>query len=175
MSVGSNTYGSVAGVEKLVGDLVSSRTFSGSTVPTTTQVESVLDDIAMDLNRELEASGYTVPCDSTSYPTAYGFLTAANNFGAAAVILGMLPTGAYNPEEDIETGGTTRQETYSRRFNHALSVIAKNRLKAGRDRLRMQDMKAGARLDSNGYEKTPFFTRTLHEYPGVRTTTQEAD
>lgn len=175
MAVGDNTYGSVAGVEKLVGDLVDSRTFSGSTVPTTTQVESVLDDMAMDLNRELEVAGYTVPVVEADDATAYGFLAAANNYGAAAIILGMLPTGAYNPEEDIEAGGTTRQEMYSRRFNHALSVIAKHKLKAGRDTHRLERMYAGQRLDSEGLEKKPFFTRTLHEYPGSRTTAEEED
>ena len=94
MAVGANTYGTVAGVEKLVGDLVASRTFGAGTVPTLAQVEGILDDVASDLNRELESAGYTVPVTSVD-ATALAFLRASNNYGAAAVVLGMLPFGGF--------------------------------------------------------------------------------
>lgn len=175
MTVGANTYGSVAGVQALVGDLVDSRTFSGSTVPTTTQVEAFLDDMAADLNRELEAAGYTVPVNSTNYPTAYAWLAKANEHGAAALVLVTMPQEGFDPAADVEAGGTSRSDMYIRLFNSALKVIANNKLKAGRDRNRMAGIYAGARLDSSGDEKTPLFTRTLHEYPGLRSTAQEPD
>lgn len=175
MAVGANTYGSVEGVEKLVGDLVSGREFGASTVPTETQVESVLDDVAMDINRELEAASFTVPVDSDDYPTAHGFVAALNNYGAASIVLSMLPTGAYQPEEDFEGGGTSRAEMFSKRYNSGLKKIRESKFKAGRDRERLAFMKFGGRTDSSGDKKLPFFTRTLHEYPGVRDLTAEED
>ena len=171
MAVGANTYGSVEGVERLVGDAVEGRSFSGSTVPTTTQVEAELDAVASDLNRELEAAGYTVPVDSSDYPTAYEFLTAANNYGAAARVLGIMPTGSYNP--GIEEMGPNRAQMYEHHLKHALKMITKGKLKAGRDLSPFEWVSTGSRLDDDGYVKQPLFTRDMTDYPGVRSLSED--
>ena len=170
MAVDALTYGSVAGVERLVGDLVASRTFGASTVPTITQVELELDAVASDLNRELEASGYTVKVSSANNPVAYAFLTAANNYGAAARVLALLPVGAYNPE--IEDMGTNRAEMYQRHLNHVLKTIRENRLKAGRLTERLAHLFCGGEETEDGEAKLPMFTRGMMDYPATRELTE---
>lgn len=171
MAVGANTYGSVAGVQALVGDLVASRTFSGSTTPTLTQVEGVLDDVAADINRELEAAGYTVKVSQASYPTAYAFLAAANNYGAAAIVLGMLPPVTFTA--DTEQEGPSRAQMYQGRLNHALKVITEGKLKAARDTGRLERCYSGASEDADGNDKVPLFTRDQWDYPGSRSLIDE--
>ena len=163
--VGANTYGSEAGVEKLVGDLVAGRDFGAGTIPTTTQVEGVLDDIAADLNRELDTEGYTVPVASAD-ATAKAFLAAANNYGAAAVLLGMFPVGAYNP--DAEGQGNSRAEMYQKRLNSAIKMIREHRLKAGMTTQRFALVFSGGQEDEDGNEKLPLFKRGQTDYPSSR-------
>ena len=169
--VGANTYGSEAGVEKLVGDLVAGRDFGAGTVPTTTQVEGVLDDIAADLNRELDVEGYTVPVNATDYPTARAFLVAVNNYGAAAVILGMFPVGAYNP--NAEEQGNSRAEMYQKRLNSAIKMIREHRLKAGMTTQRFALVFSGGQEDEDGNEKLPLFQRGQTDYPSSRSLIKE--
>ena len=171
MAVGANTYGSVAGVERLVGDVVAGRTFGVSTTPTTAQVEAELDAVAFDLNRELEAAGYTIKVDSVSYPTAYGFLTAANEYGAAARVLGMVPIGSYN--SGTEEIGTSRAQMYEHHLKHALKMIRQGQLKAGRDQSPMEWVGTGSRLDDDGNVKKPLFTRAMSDYPGTRSLVED--
>ena len=170
MVVDANTYGSVAGVERLVGDLVASRTFGASTVPTITQVELELDAVAADLNRELQAAGYTVKVSLPSDPIPYAFLVAANNYGAAARVLAVLPVGAYNPE--IEDMGTNRAEMYQRHLNHALKMIQEHRLSAAMATGRLARVFSGGQEDEDGYEKLPLFKRGLTDYPAARELTE---
>ncbi len=169
MSVGANTYGSVAGVEKLVGDVVASRTFGTGTVPTLAQVEGILDDVASDLNRELEVEGYTVPVASAD-ATARDFLAAANNYGAAATVLGMVPATTYNPDD--EETGNERAQMYSRHFAHAIKMIREHRLKAG-GTSNLSAIYAGASEDDDGNTKLPLFTRDMGDYPGARSLIEE--
>ena len=98
MSVDSNTYGTVVGLERMIGDIVDSRTFSGSTVPTVTEAEAALDAIADVINARLDVAGYTVKVDSTTYPYAYGLLQEANNNGANAVVKMIQVIVAHNIE-----------------------------------------------------------------------------
>ena len=163
MAVGANTYGTVAGVEKLVGDLVASRTFGAGTVPTLAQVEGILDDVASDLNRELESAGYTVPVTSVD-ATALAFLRASNNYGAAAVVLGMLPFGGFNP--DAAEDAQNRAEMYQGRLNHALKMVKEQRLKAAMTTQRLANVFAGSQEDEDGNEKLPLFKRDDDFYPG---------
>ena len=52
MAVEANTYGTETGVELLIGDVVASGDFTGSTDPTTTDVEKQLDAVAHDRSVE---------------------------------------------------------------------------------------------------------------------------
>jgi len=172
MGVGTNTYAEHEDVERLIGDIVSGREFDIDTTPSLAQVETELDNAAADLNRELDQVGYTVPVDETSYPTAYAFLKAANAYGAAAVLLATIPAEAYNPDDEVETGGEDRSKTYSIKFNHALKAIRESRLRAGRWKNRLNDMFAGSQEDEDGNVKAPIFTRGMDDYPGRRTLTE---
>jgi hypothetical protein len=169
MTVGANTYAEHEDVERLIGDLVENRTFTTDTVPSLAQVEEELDNAAADLNRELDAAGYTVPVDATNYPTAYAFLVAANAYGAAAVLLSTVPAEGYEPAEEVEVPGTTRAQTYANKFKHALNAIKdQSRFRAGRRVNRLENVFAGSQEDDDGNEKQPIFTRGMDDYPGRR-------
>ncbi len=170
MTVGANTYGEVAGIQRLIGDIVESRTFGTGTVPTLAQVEAELDNAAADLNRELDAAGYTVKLDATEYPTSYAFLKAANEYGAAAILLSTVPSEGYDPTEEVETPGTTRAETYSNKFKSALKAIREHRIRGGMRKNRLADFFSGSQEDADGNEKLPIFTRAMDNYPGSPTT-----
>jgi hypothetical protein len=177
MTVGANTYAEHEDVERLIGDIVADRDFDTDTVPTLAQVEAELDNAAADLNRELDQVGYTVPVDETTWPTAYAFLKAANAYGAAAVLLTVVPANNFNPDDEVEQTGETRATTYSNKFKSALKAIRENRLRAGRRVGRLSRVFAGSQEDENGNEKKPIFTRGQDAYPGSPTseTTEEDD
>lgn len=175
MTVGANTYGTVAGIQRLIGDIVENRTFDATTVPTVTEVEAELDNAAADLNRELDQVGYTVPVSETDYPTAYAFLKAANAYGAAAVLLSTVPAEGFEPTEEVESPSTTRAQTYANKFKSALKAIRENRLRAGRRKGRLEDMFAGSQEDDEGNEKKPIFTRGMDTYPGSPTSKSAAE
>ena len=167
MGVDANTYGLVSGVQRLVGDLVPARKFTTNTTPTKEQVERELDMVAADLNRALQVAGYTVKVDNLGYPIAYDFLTAANNYGAAARVLGTLPGGIYDPATD-PNDMSSRQKMYENHLKHALSVIGIGDLVAGRAGSRLSHVYSGSSQGSDGTAKAPMFTRNLHVYPGAR-------
>ena len=174
MTVGANSYGTVAGIERLIGDIVSSRTFSASTVPTTTQVEAEIDNVAAEINSTLESYDYTAPVASTD-TFAYAYLTAANNYGAAARLLGTIPSVAWLPDGEGEVGNT-RAQMYEKYLKDALKRIEEHKLKASMATRRLARMIAGAAEDDDGNTKYPLFRRRMHEYPGSRTMiTDESD
>ena len=74
-------YGSIAGVEELVGDIVLNRTFTSSTTPSTATVQSILDSVEAIINVELKQQGYISPVEATDID-AHALLTWANNCGA---------------------------------------------------------------------------------------------
>jgi len=169
MAVDSNTYGSVTAIERLIGDIVGSRTFSVSTVPTTTQVEAELDAVAAEINAHLDAHGYTVIIVTASYPHAYNAAVAANNYGAAARLLATIPSLSYDPELE---SGQTRPQMYENRLKSFLKKIEKHQIRAGMRVHPFDNFKVGSRYDEDGNEKLPLFTRSLHDTPGRRTLTE---
>jgi len=166
MSVEANTYAEKEDVQRLIGDIVEDRTFTETTVPSIDQVETELNNVAADLNRELDQVGYTVPVSETDYATAYAYLVAANAYGAAAVLLSTLPANVYNPDEEVETTGETRATTYGNKLKSALKAIRENRLRAGRRTRRLGNLAAGSAVDDEGNTKDPIFTRHEDHYPG---------
>jgi len=166
--VDANTYGTVAGVERMIGDIVEDRTFAVGTVPTLAECESSLDAIADVINARLDYKGYTVPVDETTYPYAYGLLEEANDNGAAARLLGTIPTQSYLPDEQTEEGGTTRAQMYERYLNQVLKAIDEGKLRAGMRKRMMADLRVGAAKDEDGNTKEPLFRRRMDEYPGSR-------
>lgn len=141
-------YGTKAGLERLIGDIVPRRKFSSDTVPSSTQVAAELDNVYLDLNSALDAMGYTVPVDETAYPHAYGFLKAANEYGAAARLLSTIPTEAYNPGEQMTDMGQTRAQMYQVLLNQALKRIWERKLRAAMRKGRFTDIRIGATADA---------------------------
>ncbi len=172
MAPGANTYGTVAGIQRLIGDIVPSRTFSDSTVPSTAQVEAELDNVAAEINAELDVQGYLIPINATDYPTAYALAKAANEYGAAARLLSTIPPETYNPDEQVEDTGETRPQQYEKLLNRFLNRVRKNMLRAGRRTGRLHKFYAGSQADDNGYTKKPLFTRDMDSFPGSRSLTE---
>lgn len=171
--VDANTYGTVAGVERLIGDIVADRTFAEDTVPSLAECEASLDAIADVINAQLDYKGYTVPVDETTYPYAYGLLEEANNNGAAARLLGTIPTQSYLPDEEAEEGGTTRAQMYERYLNQVLKAIDDGKVRAAMRKGIMDDFRVGASKDEDGNLKEPLFRRRMDEYPGARALSTE--
>jgi hypothetical protein len=144
-------------------------------VPTVTDVESELDNVAAEINAELEAFGYTVPINATDYPTARALAKAANEYGAAARILSTMPQGSYNPDEQMEDTGENRPNQYEKLLNRFLKRIREKRLKAGRAYGRLHRVFAGASKNDDGADKKPLFTRDMDSYPGTRDFTDETE
>ena len=48
-----NVYGTISGIEALIGDIVNSRTFTDTTVPSYTEVQKLIDGVASEINVEL--------------------------------------------------------------------------------------------------------------------------
>jgi hypothetical protein len=168
MTVDSNTYGTAAGLERLIGDIVGGRKFTTDTVPTLVQAEAELDNVADSINSLLDTVGYTVPVDKTDYPFAFGYLAAANEYGAASRLLGTIPTEAYDPDEQMIDIGQTRPQMYERYLNQALKRIRERMLRAGMRKARFADLRAGAATDASGNTKEPLYRRRMDEFPGAR-------
>lgn len=173
MAVDPNSYGSEVGIERLIGDMVVGRDFGAGTTPTTTQVEAEIDAAAADLNRELDAFGYVAPVVVGDDPIAHAFLVTANNYGAAATLLGTLPPSAFNPAVDPEAEVTSRMAMYQNRFSHALKVIRQYRLNATMATSRFGNMAAGARTNDDGEVNKPLMKRLLHESDRYSRDTEE--
>ena len=162
-------YGSEIGVERLIGDIVTSRDFTISSTPSSTQISAVLDDVTADLDRELQAQGYRVPVLLADDTTAYNYLAAVNNYGAAAIVLGMIPAHAFRP--GLEGLGETRAQMFEARFQNAMKVIQEKRIRATRSVGRFSQVFAGSQEDTDANRKLPFFRRGMHDVPGQRSLT----
>ena len=169
MAVNANTYAEHADAERLIGDIVEGRIFNPDTTPSLTQVEAELDNAAAELNNALDVAGYVVPVNATDYPHARAFLKGANAYGAAAVLLSTVPSNGYNPDEEVESTGESRANTYGNKFKSALKTIREHRIRAAMREGRLANVYAGSAQDADGNEKNPIFRRGMDEYPGNET------
>lgn len=65
MAIGANSYGSVAEVEALVGRYTASGSFTTSTKPTASQVETMIDRVSGMVNLLLAEQGFSIPLNTT--------------------------------------------------------------------------------------------------------------
>jgi len=73
-----------------IGNLNPKRTYGAATTPTTTQVNALIDQIAVEIDAVLQAGGYTVPV--TTPANFLNSLKYINAYGAAALAeMGMFP------------------------------------------------------------------------------------
>lgn len=165
MAVSNNTYGSVLAIERMVGDIVLDRDFTTTSVPTTAQVEQILDDVAADMNRSLLASNYAAPI-STGDSINRSWAVSINNYGAAALVLATIPQHAMTPGQ--EALGAARIQMYQALYDRGITSIEDNKLDAGRNRRsRLGAIYSGSQEDTDGNTKKPSFTRTMTDFPGV--------
>jgi len=166
MATDDNTYGTVERVEARVGDLVSGRKFLNTTVPTVTEVESLLDDVAARINGELRINGYTVPVATGDDPEAFAWLRAANSAGAAAMVLNSVPGESMEP--DATSPEVTRIRGLWAELNAVLKAIKDGSFPATRSvTSKVMKAYAGSQEDEDGKETKPAFTRERTSYPGV--------
>lgn len=175
MAVDDYTYAAVTDVQRLIGDIVTGREFAADTVPTTTQVENELDNVAAELNALLDMKGYTVKVSETNYPHAYNALKAANAYGAAARLLATVPTEAYDPDEEMVDTGSSRAQMYERYLNQMKKQIRKYEIRAGMRANRMSRTKAGAATNEDGTDRDSVFKRGMLDKPGATPDTEDSE
>ena len=172
MSLDSDTYGTVAKVESLVGDLGQGRVFSLNSQPTLGQVELFLDDAAAELNSALTYSGYTVPVVVGTDKSAFNYLLLGNSCYAAVLVLDALPAESYaEPGEEVPAQG--RKQSLEKIYRRLLKTMTDEKLPA--DRVSggtiLGDIKFGSQKDSDGNTKNPIFIRGMTDYPSSRSLT----
>ena len=169
MAINADSYTDVERVEAQVGDMVENRKFTPNSVPTILQVETLINDIADELNGLLKANAYTAPVVLATDSQAYGMLILANTMGVAALVISTLPTEAWTSVRQ-EAPGFTRRAFYAARYKRILDLILSRKLPASRSSSDSYEVYAGSQLDiSTGETKLPIFTRTSTDFPGSRT------
>ena len=168
MAVDSYTYGTVALVHDKIGWVVPARAvFSGSTVPTDTEVESVLDAIANEIHAMLLEHGYPADTKSsvtTDAPRAVGWLERLNVSGACADILQSFPVA-----NDEETGYSP-EKYWRKMYMSGLKLIKGQfleRMGLARTYEMSRQLVSTSTLDEDGNEKEPLFKRGQWKVPGT--------
>ncbi len=176
MTLGSYTYGTVARVEALAGDVVASRTFGTGTTPTLAQVETLLDDIASEMHMAMAAAGYTIPTSAevtANAPRAAGWLALTNSYGACALVMQSLPYEAQTAA--LPDAPPSRGNWFRKRYEDGLKQIKGGVLATlglSQSTAVSELPYAGQRLDDDGNVKLPLFTRGMSDYPGSRELTE---
>jgi len=175
MAVDAYSYGTVSGVQQRVGWVVPARTFSASTIPTTTEVENILDQIASEIHAKLTEAGYPVDTKAVvtvSAPRAVKWLERLNEAGACAEIV-MSFAVAGDPESAANTPASFYKSQYKEgkemivgRFLNDLGLTRTNALSS--------HLVSTSYEDSEGVVKLPFFTKRMWEVPG-ETVEEEED
>ena len=166
MAVGSYSYGTVAGVQQKVGWVVPARTFGASTVPTTIEVENIIDQIAAEIHAKLVDAGYPVNTAAAvlvSAPRVSKWLEMLNEAGACAEIV-MSFAIAGDPESS-----SNPSSYWKRRYEEGKKMIAGrflNDLGLTRTNALSSHLVSTSTLDEDGNEKHALFTRKMFEVPG---------
>ena len=175
MTVGSYTYGTVARVQAMIGDLVASRVFATGTVPTLVEVETILDDVASEIHATMSENGYPTPTSTTlttNAPRIAGYLANLNSLGAAAQILFTIPSMAASPT--AEDAPSSRANWFRKRFQEGMESLVGDylaRLGLARSTSAFRVF-AGSAEDANGNVKKPLFKRGETDYPTSRQLTE---
>jgi len=99
------------------------RTYGASTTPTTTQVNALIAQIAVEIDAVLEAKGYTVPVTTpANFVEALKYLNA---YGAAALAeMGMFP-------ETSEMGQTPHWKLLNEKYNDGIKQLREGEIPRG--------------------------------------------
>jgi hypothetical protein len=172
MAVDADTYGTIARLQALIGDVVSGRVFAdggSATTPSLTDAEAFLDDTAGELNTLLTQSEYAVPVVVGTDKAAFNYLRYVNTCGAAALVLDALPAESYSaPGMEVPASG--RKQHFQNIYLAALKLIKDEKLSATRisDGSHLGPLKIGSQKNSDGNTKNPIFIRGRTDYPGSR-------
>lgn len=173
MVVGAFTYGTVARVTSLVGEIVLARTFAGDTIPTDSDIESFLDDTAADIHAVMINQGFTPPSRSSielTLPRLNEYLRATNSVCAAVVALMSMSQEASFP--GTPDGGQTRSQRLQTRCTMMMKRLSDTEYleNSGLSRVRTitDGLTVGSRLDADGNVNKPFFKRGMDDYAGTR-------
>ena len=167
MTVSSYCYGTVAGVQQKVGWVVPSRTFSASTVPTTTEVENILDQIAAEIHAKLTEAGYPVSTAAAvlaAAPRVSDWLEMLNEAGACAEIVMSFAIAG-----DSQSGADYPASYWRKRYQDGLKMIPGrflNDLGLTRTSELSEHLVSGSTYDTDGNEKLPLFKRKMWQVPG---------
>lgn len=161
------TYGSIERVQVYVGDIVDGRVFSVNTVPKTTQVTEILNDISAEINVHLKRAGYSVPVTTAASPNEKRFLDMEASKGAAAQVLKSLPGFSWTrPTEDQDA--VNRINAYERDYRETLKAIDVRALGAAGLTASRSRIKVGSAETTAGDTKRPLFTRAMTDFPASR-------
>jgi len=167
-TIRSSIYGDVQGVEDRIGDIIPSRTFTDSTIPSYGVVERWVETVSSELNVELIENGYQVPVSATDDPQAYEAVREAVHSGAAARVLASNPAEAYAFPDENSQGGN-RRTMLDRELWHMILRIRDHRLPATRSGSFTVRTYSGAYENrETGETKYPLFTRKKFDYPSSR-------
>lgn len=158
------SYANIEDVQARVGDLVSSRLFTSSTVPSNVEVENVLDGVAAEFDAELAGAGYATPLDEITDNTAHQWARRAQAAMASAYVLNFYPGAALDPEDASPL--SNRRSGLFAEGERFLAAVREGRLKATRDVTRLGRVKVGSATDSNGNKTKSTFRRDMFDYPG---------
>ena len=167
MAVGAYSYGTVAGVQQKVGWVVPARTFSASTVPTTTEVENIIDQIAAEIHAKLVDAGYpatTAALVLSGAPRVAKWLEMLNEAGACAEIVMSFAIAG-----DSQSGADYPASYWKNRYKDGLKMIAGRFLSdlgLTRTNALSAHLVSGSTYDEDGNLKHALFTRKMFEVPG---------
>ena len=170
MSLGDFTYGSVAGVAVYVGYMPGSqeRHFTEATVPSSATVESILDQVAAEINLLLADNGYQLDKAEdvlSAAPRAHDFLAQVNNLGAAARVLMTMPMDI-DPDIDTRPSFSAMYKNQLTKFEggglETMGLIRPSNLSGN---LRMANT---GQFNSDGTTKKPLFWRGQFAPTGLR-------
>jgi hypothetical protein len=167
-TIRSSIYGDVQGVEDRIGDIVTSRVFTDSTIPSYDVVERWVETVSSEVNVELIENGYQVPISAVDDPQAYEAIREAVHSGAAARVLASNPAEVYSFPDENSQGGN-RRTMLDRELWHMILRIRDHRLPATRSGSFTVRTYSGAYENrETGETKYPLFTRGKFDYPSSR-------
>jgi len=154
MSLDSNSYGSVVGVAKMVPRYAANGTFSDSTRPAFSQVETWLDQVSSVLNIMLAEYGFSIPVEQADCVRALALFV---NSEVAAMCDGVNGSGRFGPTNKSQSKQGTILLVDVREFvkNNAagLERMGATRAYGALSGLSFRD------TDDSGDETSPIFQR----------------
>lgn len=167
-TVDLDAYGSVVGIEDLIGDVAqTARQFDDDDHPTEDLVIRQINFKAGETNLVLIRAGFTVSAttglDATLHPELHKFVTDISNRGVAAQVLATLPRSSYVPAANsADEVPRDRRQQFFMDYRNGLKTIAVW------GKFDPTKFAIGSDTDpETGLTKNPFFTRDVMAVPGA--------